>query len=156
MKKVFLASLFLLLNFACAKSCQKTKVDEAAADPKVSAALVNGKSVSLAKLEELHMRTQTQIKKSGQPLQPETERKIWAGILRKLVEDELISQKALQIGLKVDRIEREEALEKYKTRMGGPKGYEALLKQGTITEEAIDRKSIGGNLVYQTAWKNGC
>ena len=147
LKKVLLVSLFLLLSFSCAKSCQKSKVDDTPADPKVSAAVVNGKSVSLNKLEALHKRTLMQMEKGGQPAEPDLMRKIRGSILKKLVDDELISQKAQEIGLSVDRIEREEALEKYKNRMGGPKGYEALLKQGTMTEEQLV-DSLSAEILY--------
>ncbi len=87
------------------------------------------------------------MQKAGQPAQPDTERKIRGSILRKLIEDELITQKAKSVGVSVDRIEREEALEKYKARMGGPKGFEALLKQGSMTEEQI-ADNLSAELLY--------
>jgi len=147
LKKVLLVSLFIVTGLSCAKSCQKSKVDEAAADPKISAAVVNGKSVSLDKLDTIYNSHLSQMQKAGQAAQPDTERKIRGGILRKLIEDELITQKAQSVGVSVDRIEREEALEKYKARMGGPKGFEALLKQGSMTEEQIV-DNLSAELLY--------
>lgn len=145
-KKLLIAS-FMILGFSCAKSCQKSKVDDPSADSKESAAVVNGKSVSLNKLEQLHQRTLNQMQKGGQEADPDLNKKIRSSILKKLVDDELISQKAQELGLSVDRIEREEALEKYKARMGGPKGYEAILKKGTMSEEQIV-ESLSAEILY--------
>ena len=137
----FSLCISMLLTTACTKSCQK-KSDNGI-DAKDSAAVVNGAGVSLSKLDDLHKRTVSQMQQAGQELQPDMDRKVRGNILRRLIDDELISQKAKELSIAVDRADREEALENYKNRMGGPKAYEALLKQGSATEEQIVDSLVG-------------
>src|SRR5690606_3189846 len=100
-------------------------------------AKVNDVPLSLAELDNLHKRASEQFAKTGRPLNETLNRNLRGSILRKMIDDEIFRQQAEKEGVKVDRIERVEALEKYKQRMGGPKGFEVFLKHQDLTEEQI-------------------
>lgn len=132
LKIIPLFFLFLLLP-GCSSSCQKGKGEV----PKDAAATINGKSVNLAELNTLHQRAIEKFAKTGRPVNEDLSRKIRGSILRKMIDDEIIQQKAKSLGIEIDRFEREAALEKYKARMGGPKGYEVFLKQQNLSEDQV-------------------
>jgi parvulin-like peptidyl-prolyl isomerase len=123
----------------CNKSCQKVS----SSDSKDAAALVNGKSVSLTNLDEIHKRTLTHMQKADPSAKPDVERKIRGNILLRLIDNELINQKAQSLGVKIEDAEKDQALQTYKARVGGPKGYDALLQQGVVTEKQIVDNLMG-------------
>ncbi len=131
LKIVPLLTIFLLFP-GCTSSCQKgTEV------PKDAAAVVNGKSIKLEDLEKLHKRAIDKFAKTGRPVSEDLSRKMRGSILKKMIDDEIIQQRAKDLGLTLDRFERTAALDKYKARMGGPKGFEVFLQQQNLSEEQI-------------------
>jgi parvulin-like peptidyl-prolyl isomerase len=133
LKLLPLLILFSLLP-GCTSSCGKGGGGSVPAD---AAAVVNGKNINLAELETLHKRAIDKFSKTGRPVNEDLSRKMRGSILRKMIDDEIIKQKAEALGITIDRFERTAALEKYKARMGGPKGFEVFLQQQNLSEEQI-------------------
>jgi peptidyl-prolyl cis-trans isomerase C len=148
MRYLLVAGLLCYLGSACSSSCNK-KVEKSGNESaekidKVdkAAALVNGKEISLSELDNLSQRALQQFIKSGRPVNEQLKSKIRLSILNKMVDDEIIKQKAESLGLIVDRFERERALEEYKERMGGPEGFEAFKNLQQLTDDQIMEKLL--------------
>lgn len=138
--------LLLLIALPGCNSCQKKKDHEAlGSEQEVKgeeatgefAATVNGTGIKRSELDNMSKRAQEQFAKTGRPTSPQIDKNIRGSILRKMIDDEIFRQKAAKEDVKVDRIERVEALEKYKERMGGQKSFELVLKQQNLTEDQI-------------------
>lgn len=126
----------MLLFFSCQPSCVRTDSAPAQeAEKKAGAALVNGVTISLTELDTLHKRAVEQFAKTNRPVNADLDRQLRGSILRKLIDDEILKQKAVAEGVKVDRLERVEALEKYKEKFGGQRGLELFLNHQNLTEE---------------------
>lgn len=133
MLKILPLLTILLLFPGCTSSCQKGPNNV----PKDAAAVVNDKSIKLEELDKLHQRAVDKFAKTGRPVSEDLSRKMRGSILRKMIDDEIIQQKAKELEVTLDRFERTAALEKYKARMGGPKGFEVFLQQQNLTEEQV-------------------
>lgn len=135
---IFLSFCFVMIG--CEPSCNRG-VSQKNADGKEAnngvAAVVNGVNIDKAELDQLHNRATEQFAKTGRPLSENLNKNLRGSILRKMIDDEIIKQRAEKEGVKVDRIERVDALEKYKERMGGAKGFQAFLEHQNLTEEQI-------------------
>lgn len=128
--------LTLLLLESCKPACTNTNHSKSS-DENDIAAIVDGINISKSELDALHKRAIEQFGKTNRPVTKDLEDKLRGSILRKMIDDIIIKQKAEQEGVKVDRIERVEALEKYKDKIGGPKAFEFFLTRQHLTEEQI-------------------
>lgn len=162
MKLISVMSLFLLLP-GCTSSCNKDKKNdgtktsvEASEQVKSgSVATVNGKEVSKDELEKLHKRAVEKFAKTNRVVSEDLSRKMRSSILTKLIDDEIIRQKAESLGITVDRFEKVEALEQYKARLGGPKGFEIFLEQQNLTEEQVLETVTSDLIREKIAQKSG-
>lgn len=137
---VFLGGMLLVAG--CESACKKAMDTDPLGKngPGVTGdmvAVVNGVSLPKAELETQHKRAAERYVKTGRPSTEDFDRKLRASILRKMIDDEVLRQLGEKEGVKVDRIERVDALEKFKTKMGGQKGFEAYLKHQNLTEEQV-------------------
>jgi peptidyl-prolyl cis-trans isomerase C len=126
-----------LLVSGCKSSCQKSPEAQNTTKTEGFAAMVNGVGIDSKELDTLHNRAVEQFGHTGRPLSEKIERDLRGSILRKMIDDELFRQHAKNEKFEVDRLERVEALEKYKEKMGGQKGFELFLKQQNLTEEQV-------------------
>lgn len=101
------------------------------------AAVVNGSNISLAELDSLHKRATDQFSRTGRPVSESLSKNLRGSILRKMIDDEIFKQRAEKEGVKVDRIERVQGLEKYKERMGGHKSFQVFLERQNLTEDQV-------------------
>lgn len=134
--RLLLLSAALLFTSSCTPSCQKKTAQESI-DKADAAAVVNGRKLSQAKLDALTERAVSQMNQTGHKVDETVKKRMRASLLKKMIDDEIMMQKATLEGIKVDRFERVEALERYKTRMGGEQGFVAFLKQRNLTEEQV-------------------
>lgn len=127
----------------CQSSCNRpgNKSDEkdSAANSADAAASINGVVIAKSELDTQAKRVSDQYTKTGRPLTEALSKSLRGSILRKMIDDEVIRQRAEKEGVKVDRIERVDALEKYKTKFGGEKGYQLFLEQQKLTEEQVQK-----------------
>ncbi|USN50297.1 MAG: peptidylprolyl isomerase [Myxococcales bacterium] len=152
MKLFFILLIFSLLP-GCSSSCQKSAKKELVPDD--AAATVNGKSVNLSELDTLHKRAIEKFAQTGRAVSEDLSRKMRGSILRKMIDDEIINQKAQELGITLDRFERVSALERYKGRMGGPRAYELFLEQQNLTEDQVHDIVNNELLREKIAKKNG-
>jgi peptidyl-prolyl cis-trans isomerase C len=145
---VWLAGCGLLMLTACEKACKKAEEQpvhekDAEAKPENAAAEVNGVRIPKDELEVLHKRAVEKFARTNRQVSADLDRKMRASILRKMIDDEVIKQKAEKEGVKVDRIERVEGLEHYKQKMGGPKAFVLFMEQQGLTEEQVQQTVLG-------------
>ncbi len=159
MLKSLLYAGFLLLiwAFGCTSSCNKSANNDTSQSKDGSAAIVNGKMLDSHKLEELHKRAVEKLSKTGRVVSEDLSRKMRGSILRKMIDDEIIAQRAETMGIKVDRFDRVKALEQYKGRIGGPEAFEMFLSQQDLTEEQVVdnilNEAVRSKIVEKTAGK---
>lgn len=101
------------------------------------AALINGVAIPISELNVLYRRAVEQFSQMGQPVADEFARNLRGSILRRMIDDEIIKQKAQSEGITVDRLERVEAIEKYKERVGGKKNFAKFLEKQKLNEEQV-------------------
>lgn len=142
-RPVLLALAFALCSLpACEKACPKGQKDataEKATKQEEAAASINNSYISKAELDTLHKRAVEKFTRTNRPVSTELDKKMRASILRKMIDDEIIKQKATEEGVKVDRFERVEGLERYKERMGGPKAFALFMEHQGLTEEQVEQ-----------------
>lgn len=144
--KWFLLVLGLVLFSACQPSCERTETEDVAkSDQHLSkdiAAIVNNVKLNTADLDALHKRANEQFRRTGRTIDNDLDKKLRGSILRKMIDDELIAQRAEKEGIKIDRFERVAAIENYKERMGGQKGYDLYLERQKLTREQMEKSVI--------------
>lgn len=137
-KLISLLVMFLLSGFGCTSSCKnKRKDQEQSQNHGEAAAIVNGHKISLKELEDLHNRGEEQIKITGYGVDKDASKKMRASLLKKMIDDKVIRQKADTLGIRVDRFERVEGLERYKARLGGEQAFQAFLKRRNLSEAQV-------------------
>lgn len=141
-RPILVALAFALCSLpACEKACQKGAQEgaENTVKQEEAAASVNNSYVSKAELDALHKRAVEKFTRTNRPVSAELDKKMRASILRKMIDDEIIKQKAAEEGVKVDRFERVEGLERYKDRMGGPKAFALFMEHQGLTEQQVEQ-----------------
>ncbi len=108
-----------LVMASCESSCKKTSdqggtLSDAAKNLKSEVvAVVNGVNLLKSELDALHQRASLQLeKRAADDRRPEQENS--RRHAQKMIDDELVKQRAEKEGVKVDRFERVKALEQYK------------------------------------------
>ena len=127
----------LLMVMSCESSCKRNGEQDKNNSPGDVAAVVNGSNLAMSELDTLHRRATEQFTKTGRQLSENLTKNLRGSILRKMIDDEIIRQRAEKESVIVDRIERVAALEKYKEKMGGQKGFQVFLERQNMTEEQI-------------------
>jgi len=140
-----LVMMVLVANMVGMSACNSCKnADKAAASADGSlkedvSATVNGISLKRSELDVLHKKAAEKYAKAGRPLAGEFDRRLRASFLRKMIDDELFSQSAEKNGIKIDRFERVDGLEKYKERIGGQSAYLTYLQKEGLTQEQVEK-----------------
>jgi parvulin-like peptidyl-prolyl isomerase len=138
------ATLFWQIT-ACEPSCQNLSDLQPTKDVSLkedrddaAAATVNDISLKKSTLDRLHNRSASKFDQVNRPVNADMDRKLRGSILRKMVDDELLRQKIVQEGIKVDRFERVDSYEKYQKKMGGKKVLDMFLKREGYTNDEIE------------------
>lgn len=135
MTRICLLSLLIVLKIACTPSCKKEPQNSLADNG--LAALVNGKSVPMAKLDQMNAAAKVRMELAGHKVDEDLNQRLRSSILKKMIDDEIMRQTAQKEGINVDRFERVEGLDRYKARLGGEQSYMAFIKQRNMTEEQV-------------------
>lgn len=146
MKNKFLAlATVILCSIGCQKNCQSEKAEQENAEvSKELAASVGKVGVPLARLAKEQDRVINNFKRANRPVSPPMVISLRGEILKKLIDNELIKKYAEEQNISLDRIERVEALDQFKERIGGAQNYKAYLDSQDISEE-----EMMGNLVTE-------
>lgn len=159
-KKLNLLSLLALLLVSCQSTCDK-KEDAKDIAPQVleqkgnaeSSAIVNGQAIDKNKLEKLYVGAIDRMAKAGRPANDDMGIKIRASLLTRLIDEELLKQKANKEGIEIDRMEKIKAFEEYKSRMGGEAVYKNFKERSGIAEEDLIDNLVKEKLIEKLSLK---
>ncbi|HXW52727.1 MAG TPA: peptidylprolyl isomerase [Myxococcota bacterium] len=134
-----MALLFSCVMSSCQPSCRARESGQTSKNEQGVVAVVNGVTLKKSELSALHQRAVEKFIKANKPMSADLDRKLRASILSKMIDDEIFTQKAEQEGVKVDRLERVEGLEKYKEKLGGQFMFKQFLEKEGLTEEQVQK-----------------
>ena len=137
------ASLGLLVT-ACPKKGEGGKEGTAGGTGPV--ARVNGEDIGRADFEKQMERTRARFQRAGRQIAPALESRLKENLIRKLVEEELIAQKAKAEGVALDAPEIEAKLAEHKARFGSDKAFQSFLER-TQQSEADVKSDLEKNLL---------
>ncbi len=158
---IALTTAALLATLGCpAKKDQKddgkepgtpTVADKPVTEETKAIAEVNGATLSTADFERQFERTRARFKQGNREIPPALEVRLKENILRRLVEDELIAQKAKSEGVALSDEEFEARFAEHRKRFGTAQAYQDFLKRTGQTEEQLRlelRKSLLRERLY--------
>ena len=159
MSRVILLSCVVamaLILGACPADKKKDEQDPAAGkEPAAAAATaiaeVNGKAIARSDFDRQFERTRDPFKQANREIPPALEMRLKENILRRLVEDELIAQKATSEGVALPDEEFEARFAEHRKRFGTDQAYGDFLKRTGQTEADLRhelRKSLMRERLY--------
>lgn len=144
MKRVLLSAVSMFLLIAFVPACKKPagggeKGGEAAATtdgPKATGpvAKVNGEEIGRADFEKQMERTRARFQRAGRQIAPALDTRLRENLVRKLVEESLIAQKAKAESVKVEGAELDAKLTEHKGRFGSDKAFQSFLERTSQSE----------------------
>ena len=145
------ASLAVVTATGCPKKpeegADKPTGDAATAAPGTGpVAKVNGQDIARGTFEKQMERTRARFKRAGRQIAPALETRLKENLIRKLVEEELIEQKAKAEGVALEAAEIEAKLAEHKARFGSDKAFAAFLER-TQQSEADVKTDLDKNLL---------
>jgi peptidyl-prolyl cis-trans isomerase C len=140
--KILLLSAAVLTTLATVTACPK-KADEAGGDKGASAsaggpvARINGEEVSRGDFDKQMERTRARFQRAGRQVAPALETRLKENLVRKLVEETLIAQKAKAEGVSVTKEELDAKVKEHKERFGSDKAFQSFLERTNQTEADV-------------------
>ncbi|MBI4816447.1 MAG: peptidylprolyl isomerase [Deltaproteobacteria bacterium] len=110
--------------------------DEEIVLPKIEGpvARVNGKDVPPDKFLHEYEQALRRYKNAKRPVTPAFDSTLRANILRRLIEAQVVMQKAEELGVKLDDAELEKEWSTFKARYGTPEAFKGFLERAVATE----------------------
>ena len=108
--------------------------------PGGAVAEVNGTAIDRASFERHLDRTRSRFKQANREIPPALETRLKENILRRLVEDELIAQKAKAEGVELGEEEFEGRFAEHRKRFGTDKAYQDFLQRTGQSEDEMRRE----------------
>jgi peptidyl-prolyl cis-trans isomerase C len=134
------AGLALIAGLAgCPKKDDAGKTDGTAATAAAGGpvARINGTDIGRADFERQMERTKARFQRAGRQIAPALETRLKENLVRKLVEEELIAQKAKAEGVTVTPEELAAKVTEHKTRFGSDKAFASFLERTNQTEADV-------------------
>ena len=100
-------------------------------------ARINGEEIGRADFERQMERTKSRFQRAGRQIAPALETRLKENLVRKLVEEELIEQKAKAEGVTVTPEELAAKVTEHKTRFGSDKAFQSFLERTNQTEADV-------------------
>ncbi|MBI2372612.1 MAG: peptidylprolyl isomerase [Deltaproteobacteria bacterium] len=136
----------------------KVEVQEDAIElPKIDGpvARVNGADVASDKFLHEYEQALRRYKNAKRPVNPAFDTTLRQNIVRRLIEAEVIAQKAKELGVAVDDAELEKEWTAFKARYGSPEAFQGFLERAVATESDLREQhrltTIRGRLFTQVA-----
>lgn len=139
------AALALALAAGCPKKSEGTE-KPVATDGTGPVARVNGEDIGRAEFSKQMERTRARFQRAGRQIAPALEGRLKENLIRKMVEEELIAQKAKAEGITVEAAELDAKLAEHKARFGSDKAFSSFLER-TQQSEADVRMDLEKNLL---------
>lgn len=155
MKRIMLSALALLAVVVAVPACKKpaSEGDKPAATatadaPKATGpvAKVNGLELGRADFEKQMERTRARFQRAGRQIAPALDTRLRENLVRKLVEETLIAQKAKAENVTVEAAELDAKMTEHKGRFGSDKAFQSFLER-TSQSEADVRADLEKNLL---------
>lgn len=141
-----LVAFALTATLGCPKKSEGSTDQPAAADPTGPVARVNGQDIPRAEFSKQMERTRARFQRAGRQIAPQLEGRLKENLIRKMVEEELIAQKAKAEGVTIDAAELEAKLAEHKARFGSDKAFSSFLER-TQQSEADVKADLEKNLL---------
>jgi peptidyl-prolyl cis-trans isomerase C len=109
-------------------------------------AKVNSEVIERAEFEKQMERTRARFQRAGRQIAPALDTRLRENLVRKLVEESLIAQKAKAEGVKVEPAELDAKLAEHKGRFGSDKAFQSFLER-TSQSEADVKVDLEKNLL---------
>jgi len=109
-------------------------------------AKVNGEDIGRAEFDRQMDRTRSRFQRAGRQIAPALETRLKENLVRKMVEEELIAQKAKAEGVTVNDAELAEKVAEHKTRFGSDKAFQSFLERTNQTEADV-KEDLQKNLL---------
>lgn len=109
-------------------------------------ARVNGEDIERATFEKQMERTRARFQRAGRQIAPALETRLKENLIRKLVEEELIAQKAKSEQVTLEAAEIDAKLTEHKARFGSDKAFASFLER-TQQSEADVKADLEKNLL---------
>ncbi|MEE2962512.1 MAG: peptidylprolyl isomerase [Myxococcota bacterium] len=142
MRRIILIGLVLLMG---CETSQKV-------DPKDIAAKVNGEVILKADYEKLLERNLARYRGQGQGLPPGIDVRIKESVLRRMVDDKVIEQKAVALKVAISDEELDEKFDAHKKRFRTKQAFQDYLQRSNNTEENMKadlRRTLLRDLVVE-------
>jgi peptidyl-prolyl cis-trans isomerase C len=140
--KFLLLSAAVVTALATATACPK-KAEDGAAGTGTSAsaggpvARINGEEVARADFDKQMERTRARFQRAGRQVAPALETRLKENLVRKLVEESLIAQKAKAEGVTVAKDELDAKVREHKERFGSDKAFQSFLERTSQSEADV-------------------
>lgn len=134
------AGLMLVAGLAgCPKKDDAGKTDGAGQVAAAGGAVarINGTEIGRAEFERQMERTKARFQRAGRQIAPALESRLKENLIRKMVEEELIAQKAKAEGVTVTPEELATKVTEHKTRFGNDKAFASFLERTNQTEADV-------------------
>jgi peptidyl-prolyl cis-trans isomerase C len=109
-------------------------------------ATVNGSDISRANFDRQMERTRSRFQRAGRQIAPALETRLKENLIRKMVEEELIAQKAKAEGVSVTAEELTAKVAEHKGRFGSDKAFQSFLER-TNQSDADVKEDLEKNLL---------
>lgn len=143
--KFLLLSASALALVASLTACPKKSDDGKTGEPSTAAvaggsgpvARINGDEIERGDFDKQMERTRARFQRAGRQIAPALETRLKENLIRKLVEEQLISQKAKAEGVTVTSEELTAKVTEHKTRFGSDKAFQSFLERTGQTEADV-------------------
>lgn len=144
------AAAFLAVAAGCPQKSEGTDGEPSSSGAASSGtgpvARVNGDEIDRSTFEKQMERTRARFQRAGRQIAPALESRLKENLIRKLVEEELIAQKAKAEGVSLDAAEIDAKLAEHKARFGSDKAFQSFLER-TQQSEADVKADLEKNLL---------
>ena len=134
---VVLGALFAVAlsgSLGCPKKSEGSDQPAATPDATGPVARVNGEDIARADFSKQMERTRARFQRAGRQIAPALEGRLKENLIRKMVEEELIAQKAKAEGVTLDTAELDAKLAEHKARFGSDKAFSSFLERTQQSE----------------------
>jgi peptidyl-prolyl cis-trans isomerase C len=100
-------------------------------------AKVNGQDIPRADFDKQMERTRARFQRAGRQIAPALETRLKENLIRKMVEEELITQAAKKEGVTLDNAEIDAKLAEHKQRFGSDKAFQSFLERTQQSEADV-------------------
>jgi peptidyl-prolyl cis-trans isomerase C len=109
-------------------------------------AKVNGHTIGKKAFEEAVQRTLVRYQSQGQPLPPGIEQRIRQSVLRRMIDDEIVAQKAKELGVKITDQELNQKFDEHKKKFRTDQAFQEYLNRSKNTEADL-KEDMRSNLL---------